>query len=105
MADFAAAGATSTTATQGTQVTVRLILPDSWHSVVSALGGGPLLVKGGKPVFATGENFDETDLTTRQARAAVGQLSDGHIILDLTTGRKQIRLTGMLLPMHSEPRP
>jgi hypothetical protein len=33
---------------------------------------------------------------------------DGHIILDLTTGRKQVRLTGMLLPMHSavtEPRP
>lgn len=30
---------------------------------------------------------------------------DGHIILDLTTGRKQIRLTGMLLPMHTEPRP
>jgi AsmA family len=28
---------------------------------------------------------------------------DGHIVLDLTTGRKQIRLTGMLLPMHPEP--
>ncbi len=33
---------------------------------------------------------------------------DGHIILDLTSGRKQVRLTGMLLPMHTsvtEPRP
>lgn len=25
---------------------------------------------------------------------------DGHIVLDLTTGRKQVRLTGMLLPIH-----
>ena len=30
---------------------------------------------------------------------------DGHIILDLTTGRKQVRLTGMLLPMHPDPLP
>ncbi|HLK21290.1 MAG TPA: hypothetical protein VKT81_20205, partial [Bryobacteraceae bacterium] len=27
---------------------------------------------------------------------------DGRIVLDLTTGRKQIRLTGMLLPMHPD---
>jgi AsmA family len=31
---------------------------------------------------------------------------DGHIVLELTTtGRKQVRLTGMLLPMHPEPSP
>jgi hypothetical protein len=31
---------------------------------------------------------------------------DGHIVLELTTtGRKQVRLTGMLLPMHPEPPP
>jgi len=29
--------------------------------------------------------------------------TDGRIILDLTTGRKQVRLTGMLLPMRTEP--
>ena len=40
-------------APQGGSVTVRLTLPDGWGSVVSALGGGPLLVKGGKPVFST----------------------------------------------------
>jgi hypothetical protein len=28
---------------------------------------------------------------------------DGHIVLDLTSGRKQVRLTGMLLPMHPDP--
>ncbi len=28
---------------------------------------------------------------------------DGHLVLELTTGRKQVRLTGMLLPVHPEP--
>jgi hypothetical protein len=28
---------------------------------------------------------------------------DGHVILELTSGRRQMRLTGMLLPMHPEP--
>ena len=72
VATGAAAAKLQAEAPQGTQVTVRLILPDSGSSVVSALGGGPLLVKGGKPVFATGENFDETDLTT-QAGARGGR--------------------------------
>lgn len=30
---------------------------------------------------------------------------DGHLVLDLTSGRKQIRLTGMLLPVHPESQP
>jgi len=30
---------------------------------------------------------------------------DGHIILELTSGRKQLRLTGMLLPIHPEAPP
>jgi len=30
---------------------------------------------------------------------------DGHIILDLNSGKKQVRLTGMLLPMHPDPLP
>jgi hypothetical protein len=28
---------------------------------------------------------------------------DGHIVLELTSGRKQVRLSGMLFPMHPEP--
>jgi hypothetical protein len=27
---------------------------------------------------------------------------DGHIVLELTSGRKQVRLTGMLLPVHPD---
>ena len=32
-------------------------------------------------------------------------LPDGHIVLELTSGRKQLRLTGMLLPVHPEAAP
>jgi hypothetical protein len=31
--------------------------------------------------------------------------SDGHLVLELTSGRRQVRLTGMLLPLHPEPTP
>ncbi len=40
------------------------------------------------------------------ADTLVGQgasLPDGRIVLELTSGRRQVRLTGMLLPMHPEP--
>jgi hypothetical protein len=30
---------------------------------------------------------------------------DGHLVLELMSGRKQVRLTGMLLPVHPEPAP
>jgi Phosphodiester glycosidase/FlgD Ig-like domain len=82
-------------ASQGTQVTVRLILPDAWGSVVSALGGGPQLVKGGKPLFTTGENFNPVDLTTRQPRTAVGQLADGRVILVTVDGGRPGYSVGM----------
>ena len=82
-------------APQDGTVTVRLTLPDAWGSVVSALGGGPLLVKGGKPVFSTSENFDETDLTSRQPRAAVGQLADGRVILVAVDGGRPGSSVGM----------
>jgi hypothetical protein len=79
----------------GTQVTVRLVLPPSWGSVVSAVGGGPLLVKGGKPVFSTGESFPSSDLTSRQPRTGVGQLADGHVILVTVDGGRPGYSVGM----------
>jgi hypothetical protein len=42
------------------------------------------------------------------ADTLVGQGSsqpDGHIVLELASGRRQVRLTGMLLPVHPEPTP
>jgi hypothetical protein len=95
VATGAAAAKLEAEASQGGSVTVRLILPDAWSSVVSALGGGPLLVKGGKPVFSTSENFDPVDLTSRQPRAAVGQLSDGRVILVTVDGGRPGSSVGM----------
>jgi hypothetical protein len=77
------------------QVTVRLILPPSWGAVVSAVGGGPLLVRGGKPVFHTSENFVSSDLTARDARAAVGQLADGKVIMIAVDGGRPGYSVGM----------
>lgn len=42
------------------------------------------------------------------AETLVGQgvsQPDGHIVLELASGRKQVRLTGMLLPVHPDPAP
>ena len=82
-------------AAQGTNVTVRLILPPSWGTVTGALGGGPLLVRNGKAVFHTSENFATDQLAARDARAAVGQLEDGRIILVAVDGGQPGYSTGM----------
>jgi hypothetical protein len=76
----------ATEAAQDQSVTVRLILPSDWTSVVNAVGGGPVLVKNGRPVFHTGEDFDAAALARRDARAAVGQLDDGRIVLVAVDG-------------------
>ncbi len=42
------------------------------------------------------------------AETLVGQGAsqpDGHLVLELASGRRQVRLTGMLLPVHPEPAP
>ena len=95
VASGAAAASLQAEAPQGTAVTVRLILPSSWGSVVSALGGGPLLVRGGKPVFTTGESFSSVDLTSRKPRTAVGQLADGSVILVTVDGGRPGQSVGM----------
>src|SRR5262249_25280812 len=65
----------------GQQLAVRLSLSPDWSGLAGAIGGGPLLVKNGKPVFHANESFDPRPLNTRQPRGAVGQLPDGRIVL------------------------
>ena len=71
--------------TAGT-VKIRLILKPAWSSVVNAIGGGPVLVRSGKPVFRANEDFTPDQLLPRTARTAVGQLADGRFLLVTVDG-------------------
>ena len=81
-----AATALQAEAPVGRPVTVRLILSPAWAGVVSALGGGPVLVRSGRPIFRSGEDFSTDLLADRGPRAAVGQLADGRVILVTVDG-------------------
>jgi hypothetical protein len=88
-----AAGSTLAAALQaeapvGTPLTTRLILQPAWTGVVSALGGGPALVRNTKPVFRSLEDFTNDQVSQRDPRAGVGQLADGRIILVAVDGRQ-----------------
>ncbi|MGZ4353920.1 MAG: phosphodiester glycosidase family protein [Gaiellaceae bacterium] len=79
----------------GTTVEVRLTLTPDWSGMVSAIGGGPLLVAAGKPVFRANESFNDPLLAARGARSAVGQLSDGRILLVSVEGGGSAYSAGM----------
>src|SRR5439155_6514281 len=79
----------------GTPFTTRLILQPTWDGVLSALGGGPVLVKNGKAVFRSLEDFTNDQIASRDARAGVGQLGDGRIVLVAVDGRQPGYSVGM----------
>jgi flagellar hook assembly protein FlgD len=79
----------------GATVEVRLTLTPNWGAMSGAIGGGPLLVSGGKPVFRTKEAFGDPVLNSRTARSAVGQLSDGRILLVSVEGGSLAYSAGM----------
>ena len=70
----------------GTTVELRPTLTPNWSGMAGAIGGGPLLVSGGKPVFRSREAFGDPVLNQRVARSAVGQLPDGRILLVTVEG-------------------
>jgi hypothetical protein len=65
----------------GGTMKIRLIVRPDWAGVVDALGGGPAIVRDGKAVFRANELFPSDVLLGRPARTAVGQKSDGTILL------------------------
>ena len=79
----------------GQQVEARLSLSPDWSGLASAIGGGPLLVKNGKPVFHANESFDPRRLNSRQPRGAIGQLPDGRILLVGVEGTNPAYSIGM----------
>jgi hypothetical protein len=73
-------------AAPGTTIHTRLGLQPTWDAVAAALGGGPVLVRDGKPVFRSLEDFTNDQVGARTARGAVGQLADGRIVLVAVDG-------------------
>jgi hypothetical protein len=79
----------------GTSVFVRFALTPDWAGVPDALGGGPVLVRNGKPVFRANEAFSIDQTGHRHPRSAVGQLANGRIILVAVDGRQPGYSVGM----------
>ena len=79
-------------APEGTTVTLRLVLQPDWPSVSDAIGGGPVLVRNGVPVFRALEEFTASQLGRRGPRSAVGQTADGSgFSSQPTAGNRAIR--------------
>ena len=91
----ATAGRLAAEARVGTTVTVRLQLNPDWSGMRHAIGGGPVLVRDGRPVFRAGEEFSTLQLFTRDARSAVAQRADGRILLVTVDGGRLGYSTGM----------
>jgi hypothetical protein len=89
------AGFLSTEAPQGATVTVLLTLTPPWANVPEALGGGPVIVREGKPVFRSLEGFTTDQLAYRHPRTGVGQTADGRILLVAVDGRQPGYSTGL----------
>ena len=82
-------------AVAGTNVTVRLIFRPEWTGVTNAVGGGPVLVRSGGPVFRAQEAFTSSQLAPRNPRTGVGQLADGRVLMVVTDGRRPGYSVGM----------
>jgi Phosphodiester glycosidase len=85
----------SAEAPAGTTVEVRPTLTPNWSAMRGAIGGGPQLVAGGKPVFRSREAFGDPVLNRRAARSAVAQLADGRILFVTVEGGSSAYSAGM----------
>jgi hypothetical protein len=88
LARNAAASLLRKEAAVGMPITVGLSFKPDWPGIVSAVGGGPQIVREGAPVFRAGEAFTTNQLGQRAPRSAVGQTSDGRIVLVAVDGRQ-----------------
>jgi len=79
----------------GTNLAVRVIFRPEWTGITQAVGGGPMLVRAGKPVFRALEAFSSDQLVPRTPRTAVGQLPNGRVVFVATDGRQPGYSVGM----------
>jgi hypothetical protein len=89
------AGRLAADALVGETVTARLILRPQWGGVTDAIGGGPVIVKDGAPVFRSLEDFTTYQLSLRHPRTGIGQRADGSIVFVAVDGRQPGYSTGM----------
>jgi len=82
------AGFLTSEAPPGSKVTIVLTLTPPWSNVTDAVGGGPVIVRGGKPVYRAFENFSTEQLAFRSSRGAIGQTADGRIVIVAADGRQ-----------------
>ena len=78
-----------------TNVTLRIIFRPEWTGITDAVGGGPVLVRNGGPVFRAQEAFTSSQLAPRNPRTGVGQLADGRVLMVVTDGRRPGYSIGM----------
>ena len=78
-----------------TNLTLRLIFRPEWTGIANAVGGGPVLVRGGGPVFRAQEAFTSSQLAPRNSRTGVGQTADGRVLMVVTDGRRPGYSVGM----------
>ena len=88
LARNAAASILRQEASVGSSITVGLSFKPDWPGIVAAVGGGPQIVRNGAPVFRAGEAFTTNQLGQRAPRSAVGQSSDGRVVLVAVDGRQ-----------------
>jgi hypothetical protein len=79
----------------GMTVALRIIFRPEWTGIADAVGGGPVLVRDGGPVFRAQEAFTSSQLAPRNPRTGVGQLADGRILMVVTDGRRPGYSVGM----------
>jgi Phosphodiester glycosidase len=89
------AGFLTAEAPVGSKVTIVLTLTPPWTTVRDGLGGGPLVVRNGKPVFRSFEDFASEQLVFRTARSGVGQTADGRIVFVVADGKQPGYSTGL----------
>jgi flagellar hook assembly protein FlgD len=79
----------------GQEVEALLSLSPDWSGLAGAIGGGPLLVRNGNPIFHANEAFDSRALNSREPRGAIGQLADGSLLLVSVEGTNPAYSIGM----------
>jgi flagellar hook assembly protein FlgD len=79
----------------GAQITIRLALRADWAAVSDAVSGGPTLVKNGRPIADAHEALTPVQLRGRDPRTAIGQRSDGKIVMVAVDGRQPFWSVGI----------